>query len=418
MRKPMKTLDMEGEHINKTNGSSAMTFSVAYVATHLMFAGLLVYSMWGLINDSYVYNWSAIVIIVLLCGLLGQSLFKRKNSVHILNVKKWETTYSYFAGVVSLTLSAGYCYELVIGGAALATSLAFLLALHISCLAASSVSSKKVFVTSLLCLAAPFIATLLTLDSRNTMMLGISLTIFVIVLILLNLSINRAILLGVEMTAKYESEVKLIQKYKKQLRDTTFEDTLTGLFNHRFFNFMINEEIRRAKRAETNLSIVIIEIDCFPEYAEHYGATKGDECIASIAQILEKVTSRGGEFITRFDDAQFALIAPNVCANEATAFVSKIINLVSKANLEHHCTLAENSQLVSISAGISEFKGNNIIDVTEIIEQAQCALNRARQVGYNNAQIFSQNAVKKEEKGVEEIKAVGTLHDLKVAQAR
>jgi diguanylate cyclase (GGDEF)-like protein len=414
----MKTADKGCEQVNQIHGTNALPFSIASVGVHLLAAGLLVYSTWGLIDDFYVYNWSAGVTTVLLCSLLGLSIFKRKSSVHAPNVKKWETTSACFAVVVSGTLSAGYCYGLIIGGAALATSLAFMLALHISCLTASLVGSKKIFVTSLLTLSAPFIATLLSLDNSNMMMLGTSLAVFVLVLILLNLSINRAILLGVEMTEKYEGEAKLLQKYKNALYETTFEDTLTGLFNRRFFNFMISEEIRRAKRAQTNLCIVIVEIDCFPEYAEHYGAAQGDQCIASIAEILDKAASRGGEFITRFEDAQFALIAPNVHTNEAIKFISKMMNLVSNANLEHHCTLAENLQQVSISAGITEFKAGDIIDVIEIIEQAQCALKSARQLGYNNAQVFLRNGVNSEEKSIETIKTSASLHDFKAAQTR
>jgi diguanylate cyclase (GGDEF)-like protein len=414
----MKTADKGCKEVKQSHGTNIITFSIASVGVHLLAAGLLVYSTWGLIDDFYVYKWSAGVTTVLLCSLFGLLIFKRKNSVHASNVKKWETIYAYFAVVTSGTLSVGYCYGLIIGGAALAASLAFLLALHISCLTASLVGSKKIFVTSLLSLSAPFIATLLSLDNSNMMMLGTSLAIFVIVLILLNLSINRTILLGVEMTEKYEAEVKLLQKYKNTLYKTTFEDTLTGLFNRRFFNFMISEEIRRAKRAQTNLSIVIIEIDCFPEYVEHYGVAQGDKCIASIAEILNKSAYRGGEFITRFEDAQFALIAPNIHTNEAIKFIAKMIKLVSNANIEHHCTLVENLQQVSISAGITEFKAGDIIDIIEIIEQAQCALKTARQLGYNNAHVFLRNGVNNEEKSIEAITTSAPLHDFKPAQAR
>ena len=414
----MKTPDIENEHINKTPGISVLTSLIASVGVHVSAAGLLVYSTWGLIDDFYLYNWTAFVTTVLLCSLLGLSVFKRKHSLNAPNVDKWETTHAYFAGVVSATLSLGYCYGLVIGGAALATNLAFLLALHIACLTASLVRSKKIFITSSLSLSAPFIVTLLTLDNSNTMMLSASIAVFVIVLILLNLSINRAILFGVKMSEKYEGEVELLQKYKNKFYDTTFEDKLTGLFNRRFFNLMISEEIRRAKRAQTNLSIVIIEIDCFAEYAEHYGVAEGDQCIASIAKILHKTASRGGEFITRFDGAQFALIAPNVQTNEAIAFMSKMISLVSKANIKHDFTLVKNSLQVSISAGIAEFKDSDIIDVTEIIERAQCSLRTARELGCNNAQVFSHDSVNKEEQDSEAKKVSATLHDFKVAQAR
>jgi diguanylate cyclase (GGDEF)-like protein len=414
----MKAPDIESELMQKPQAIDPITFAIVSVGFHLTGAGLLVYLTWGLIDDVYLYNWIAVVTTVLLCSLLGLSIVKRKSSSYIPNVSKWETTHTYFGGVASATMSIGYCYGVVLSDPALVASLAFFLALHSSCITASLVRSKKIFLTSLLSLSVPFIATLLTLGNSNTIMLGASLSLFVIVLILLNLSINRAILSGTKVNENYESEVKLLQKYKNKFYDTTFEDVLTGLFNRRFFNFMINEEIRRAKRTQTALSIVIIEIDCFPEYAKNYGVAQGDKCIASIAQILNKTSSRGGEFITRFDDAKFALIAPNVKTNEAIAFISKMINLVSKANLEHNFTLATSSLQVSISAGIAEFKASDIIDVTEIIERAECALKTARENGYSNVQIFPQNSDNNQEKGIEAKKVSGTLHDLKIAQLR
>jgi hypothetical protein len=121
----MKTADKGCEQVNRSHGTNVITFSIASVGVHLLAACLLVYSTWGLIDDFYVYNWSAGVSTVLLCSLLGLSIFNRKNSVHAPNVKKWETTYAYFAVVISGTLSIGYCYGLIIGGAAFATSLAF-----------------------------------------------------------------------------------------------------------------------------------------------------------------------------------------------------------------------------------------------------------------------------------------------------
>jgi diguanylate cyclase (GGDEF)-like protein len=384
---------MQSKHMNKINDTNALI--------HMSAAGLLVFMTWDLIDGFYLYNWAAIVTTALLCGLLRHSIFKRTSTLQTQNFKKWKTNYAYFAGTVSGTMSVGYCYALFIGGTTIATSLAFIMALHIACVAASSVGSKKVFITSLLTLGGPFIASLFILNNPLTMTIGISITLFISALILINFSIYRSIMLGIEMTSKYENEVKVSQKYKNQFEDSTLEDRLTRIFNRRFFNLMIGEEVRRAKRVGTSLSVAIIEIDCFAAYLEHYGEAKADQCLISIAEILTKAASRGGEFITRFSHNQFALIAPNVSTDEALAFTSKLIDLVSRAKLEHQASLVESLQQVSVSIGIAEFKLGNIIDVNEIIEQAQSALRNVRQDGYNSTQVFSLNVFTNGEKNVE-----------------
>ena len=387
------------------DGINPLKFTNTSILVHMSAAVILLFMTWGLVEHLYLFNWTAIVIVTLLYSLLGQSIFKRKNEVLFQNIKKWKTNYAYIAGIVSGILSVGYCYGVVIGDAALAKSLSFIMVLHISCITASSVGSKKIFVTSLLTLVIPFIATLLTLNNSTTLMLGISIAIFTGALILLNIPIHRSIILSVAMTAKYENEVKVSQQFKTKFEDMTFEDPLTQIFNRRFFNLMICEEIRRAKRAGTHLSIAIIEIDFFPEYLEHYGSAQGNQCVVAIAEILEKLAFRGGEFITRFEHNQFALIAPNVHTSEAIAFTTKMINLVNIAKLEHNYTLAENLPYVSISVGIAEFKADNIIDIDEMIEQSQSALKAARKLGHSNVQAFSRKVFSPK-------KALATDHNL------
>ncbi len=363
----------------------------------------------------YVYNWSAAAIVTLLCSLLLQSIFKRKKAQQIQNIKKWKTNYAYLAGAVNVTFSLGYSYGVIVGGDLLATSLAFIMALHISCIAMSSVGSKKIFITSLLILVAPFIVILFLINTPTSMMLSISLISFIIILAVLSLSLHRSIVSGIEMVKKYENQFEILQNYKSKFEDTTFEDPLTGIFNRRFFDLMMCEEIRRAKRAETNLSIAIIEIDCFPEYLEHYGTDQGNKCIATIAKILEKSATRGGEFITRFEHNQFALIAPNVHSSEAIMFISKMVDSVNKAKLIHHDTLVKDLQQISISTGIAEFKAGNIIDVNEIINQAQSALKSAQQLDRNRIEVFSRKVTNKEESISEAVATNPTVQDFRIA---
>jgi PleD family two-component response regulator len=65
---------------------------------------------------------------------------------------------------------------------------------------------------------------------------------------------------------------------------------------------MIDHEIRRAKRTGSTLCVMILEIDNYEKYLEQNGSTKASQCVRSFAQILNKASSRGGEFVARFGD--------------------------------------------------------------------------------------------------------------------
>ena len=297
--------------MSNISGIDALRFSSKSILVHMAATGLILTLMWGKLDNTYIFNWTAIVITSVLTSMLCLLTFKRNSTKQPLNVAAWTTKSTYLAGMVSLALSTGYCFGVYAAGSDLAIGLAFIMALHMSCIAASTLAYKKIFTVSLLSLATPFIISLVLLNTPLTWVLGVSLSFFITALIVCNLLIHRTLKDSLTMTHKYKEEVKVAQDYKSKFEGATFKDPLTKLFNRRFFDFMVFEEIRRAKRAETNLSLAIIEIDSFPEYIKHYGEPQGDKCIASIAKILKESTSRGGEFMTRFSHNQFALIDKN-----------------------------------------------------------------------------------------------------------
>ncbi|MFT5676658.1 MAG: hypothetical protein ACI808_002604 [Paraglaciecola sp.] len=72
------------EHMNKTNDINTLI--------HMSAAGLLVFMIQGLIDGSYVYNWTAVVSTALLFSILGHSIFRRKTAINIQNAKMWKTS--------------------------------------------------------------------------------------------------------------------------------------------------------------------------------------------------------------------------------------------------------------------------------------------------------------------------------------
>ncbi len=384
-----------GVQDNEPKVANLYKYLTTSIGVHILIAGFLIYMAWGAINTDYIFHWASLLVCALLISVLSQTMFNRKSARQMQNTNKWEAIYAFTSSVTSMVFATAYCYLILLGDASLLPTVSFIIALHLGCMIIPCLSSVKAMFAVLLPVTLPVIGALVMLSQTLTIVFAAAIGIYTCVILLCGFSVHRMLMLGFDMKSKYKKEVRLTEQYKIKLDSSSIEDPLTQIFNRRFFDLMINEEIRRAKRVGNGLSIALIEIDCFSEYSKNYSQSKADKAICSIAKILSQATSRGGEFLTRFEHDKFALILPNVPTEEAIAFASKMMDLVSHGEIEHRHTRVENLHKISISAGISHFKSGDIIDVEDVIQQAQYALETARHAGRNNCQVFAANLISK-----------------------
>lgn len=363
------------------------------VAVHFIAAACLMFMVYSTISTEYLYHWSSVLVCSLLVRALVLTMFIRKENMETLNVKKWENIHAITTTFVSLVFAAAYCYLALLGDAMLWAIVSLIMVMHLSCVIVPSYSSKKVMLSAILPVTVPFIAALASLPDHFAIVFAAAIAIYTCVILIISFDLHKTLMIGFEMESKYSDELEVNEQFKEKLENSTFEDPETSILNRRFFDLMINEETRRAKRGGNSLVIALIEIDCFAEYLENYGQQKTSKSLQAIAKVLSNATPRGGEFMTRFGPNKFALIAPNVDAEAAVAFTSKMMYLVYKADIEHLHTTVEDLQKISISAGITEFTPGNIIDIEEIISQGECALKKAKAQGGNNTQVYAANVV-------------------------
>ncbi|MCC6709576.1 MAG: diguanylate cyclase [Gammaproteobacteria bacterium] len=88
-------------------------------------------------------------------------------------------------------------------------------------------------------------------------------------------------------------------------------DSLTDIANRRYFDRRLKQEISRAFRERTQISLVLCDIDYFKQYNDTYGHQQGDECIKALARVLVAFCRRGGDLAARTGGEEFALILPN-----------------------------------------------------------------------------------------------------------
>lgn len=172
-------------------------------------------------------------------------------------------------------------------------------------------------------------------------------------------------------------EKQQIEKVNAELKELSSMDELTGIPNRRSFNKQLSKVFVKMKQ-DSGLGIIIIDVDFFKQYNDHYGHLAGDEVLKSVAKCLQTENDRF--YPTRFGGDEFIVIAGGVTQEEVEAYLVDVYKKVKECNIEH-CA-SPNYDVVTLSAG---YRYGTIRDLSirTIVEQADEALYRAKEDGRN-----------------------------------
>lgn len=174
---------------------------------------------------------------------------------------------------------------------------------------------------------------------------------------------------------------RLLREQAIELRSQTFSDGLTGIANRRHFDVAMEKEIRRAKRAGTPLSLLMIDIDAFKPYNDHYGHQQGDDSLIKVAAALSQMLQRPLDLIARYGGEEFAVILPEMDAEQSMNMAEAMRLKVAGLNIAHE--KAEHADHVTISIGLATFKGGETEDIAYLLGAADRALYMAKRAGRN-----------------------------------
>ncbi len=179
----------------------------------------------------------------------------------------------------------------------------------------------------------------------------------------------------------------------KELRETidqvTTTDALTGLHNRKYLHERLDAEISRAKRYDTKLSCLLLDIDFFKVVNDMYGYDWGDVLLKKIAEMLKSFI-RKEDILTRYGDEEFIVILPNTPEENAFIFAERFRREIEK--MEFIPAGEEERHPITISGGISSypFLQNVEEDANTLIRYAEHALYNAKKRGKNKIVQFSQ----------------------------
>jgi diguanylate cyclase (GGDEF)-like protein len=175
---------------------------------------------------------------------------------------------------------------------------------------------------------------------------------------------------------------KLLREQTMVLRSQTFSDGLTGIANRRHFDVAMEKEHRRAKRGGTPLSLLMIDIDHFKAYNDHYGHQKGDQCLIQVAAALAGLLKRPCDLMARYGGEEFAVILPETDGEQANLMGEALRTRALELAIAHERN-TDPSQLVTVSIGIATQQPDAPVEIAALIGAADRALYQAKRNGRN-----------------------------------
>jgi diguanylate cyclase (GGDEF)-like protein len=119
------------------------------------------------------------------------------------------------------------------------------------------------------------------------------------------------------------------------LRELLSTDSMTGIANRRRFDEELAREWRRCSREGVPLSLLMIDIDHFKDYNDHYGHPQGDACLRQVAQLLANEVGRSGDLVARYGGEEFVCLLPGADSDGALTVANKLVAALRDADIAH-----------------------------------------------------------------------------------
>jgi len=186
-----------------------------------------------------------------------------------------------------------------------------------------------------------------------------------------------------DVSGTVERERKLLD-HAESLRARSYVDGLTGIANRRYFDVALDRELRRAQRLDGPLSLLLIDIDSFKAYNDHFGHQQGDACLTTVTQALASKLKRPADVAARYGGEEFAAILPDTTFEQAAKHANAIREHVAALVLAH--APAAHWPMVTLSIGLASFDKATLNEAGALVEAADKALYAAKRGGRNRVE--------------------------------
>ena len=171
------------------------------------------------------------------------------------------------------------------------------------------------------------------------------------------------------------------RKEMQRLESLSVTDGLTGIPTRRYFDDFLKAEWLRAKREGGNIGLIMVDIDHFKAFNDHYGHLEGDQCLQKVAATLKEQAQRPRDLVARFGGEEFAIVLPSIHFDGVKVVADRIRTSLTAAALPHEAS--DTSDILTVSMGLAWAEPSSSDNMDVLIEAADEALYAAKAGGRN-----------------------------------
>ncbi|MBS1170542.1 MAG: diguanylate cyclase [Burkholderiaceae bacterium] len=174
----------------------------------------------------------------------------------------------------------------------------------------------------------------------------------------------------------------ILRQQAIELRSKMHSDGLTGIPNRRRFDEHAEESYRLAARNGQPISLIMIDIDFFKQYNDHYGHLQGDQCLIEVATALSRAIKRPMDLVARYGGEEFVVVLPDTDGEGAMKIATDMRSNIEQLGIEHAQSAVSNHATISIGIA-THTPTRDAGKLHDLISQADEALYEAKHSGRN-----------------------------------
>ena len=187
-----------------------------------------------------------------------------------------------------------------------------------------------------------------------------------------------------QLEALVEERTRALEEANFKLELLSNTDGLTGIANRRSFDLVLEQEWNRAQRSDIPLALIMLDVDHFKRFNDHYGHLAGDDCLRALTQVLLKEVRRSGEVVARYGGEEFVVLMPDTDVHAALEAAQRIQQAVWLLAMPH---AGIPRGMVTFSLGVASLSPSPQYVSDDLVRQADLALYRAKESGRDRIEL-------------------------------
>ncbi|WP_372998610.1 diguanylate cyclase [Sulfurimonas sp.] len=180
---------------------------------------------------------------------------------------------------------------------------------------------------------------------------------------------------------RLEITTRKLKSANKKLENVSYTDALTSLHNRRYFNFVYDRELKRAKRTKSYITFMMLDIDFFKQYNDTYGHIEGDFALKSVAKVLKDFLKRPSDYVFRLGGEEFGVILIDTDESNSARLAREICDAVREREIKHEASKV--NKFLTISIGVVCCVADEALNEEILISRADEMLYKAKESGRN-----------------------------------